>query len=109
MISSLSQTRIKKMMQADNNVGRIATQVPHVVNRSLELFMSELISKSTVMAEEGGQNILHACHLCVNHHVGAAASGTSVCTFDWLHALSDSLCAASNASMPNRCTISCVT
>lgn len=38
--------RIKKIMQKDDNVGKVAVTVPLIISRSLELFIEKLITKS---------------------------------------------------------------
>ncbi|KAK4896991.1 hypothetical protein LTR27_005238 [Elasticomyces elasticus] len=42
--------RIKRIMQADEDVGKVAQVTPHVVSRALELFMIKLISASAEQA-----------------------------------------------------------
>lgn len=51
-------------MQLDDNVGRIAPQVPTIVNKSFELFASELMSKAAALAAKNGEKKLLASHLC---------------------------------------------
>ncbi|KOO29033.1 DNA polymerase epsilon subunit c [Chrysochromulina tobinii] len=50
-------------MQLDDNVGRIAPQVPTIVNKSFELFASELMSKAAALAAKNGEKKLLASHL----------------------------------------------
>ncbi|KAI7271366.1 hypothetical protein KC335_g4988 [Hortaea werneckii] len=54
--TSFPVARIKRIMQADEDVGKVAQVTPHVVSRALELFMIKLISASAVQAR-GGNNI----------------------------------------------------
>ncbi|KAK4623741.1 NCT transcriptional regulatory complex subunit A [Fulvia fulva] len=42
--------RIKRIMQADEDIGKVAQVTPTVVSRALELFMIKLISQSAVQA-----------------------------------------------------------
>lgn len=53
--TSFPVARIKRIMQADEDVGKVAQVTPHVVSRALELFMIKLISASAVQAR-GGSN-----------------------------------------------------
>ncbi|POS79891.1 hypothetical protein DHEL01_v201701 [Diaporthe helianthi] len=44
--------RIKRIMQADEEVGKVAQQTPIAVGKALELFMVQLVSKSAEVARE---------------------------------------------------------
>mmetsp|Transcript_15051 Transcript_15051/g.30440 ORF Transcript_15051/g.30440 Transcript_15051/m.30440 type:complete len:192 (-) Transcript_15051:134-709(-) len=55
--------RIKKMMQADEDVGRIAAGVPPLVSKCLELFGAELLEKATAAASRQQTNVLQVCHI----------------------------------------------
>lgn len=46
--------RIKRIMQADEEVGKVAQQTPIAVGKALELFMIQLVSKSADVAKEKG-------------------------------------------------------
>ncbi|KAK5699087.1 hypothetical protein LTR97_006736 [Elasticomyces elasticus] len=48
--TSFPVARIKRIMQADEDVGKVAQVTPHVVSRALELFMIKLISASAEQA-----------------------------------------------------------
>ena len=94
--------RIKKMMQVDEDVGRIAAGVPplvcarpaypeptHTCGRSecaaaartakcLELFGAELLEKATAAASREESKCVQVCHMCVAScpppkHTGAAS------------------------------------
>jgi hypothetical protein len=45
--------RIKRLMQADEDIGKVAQVTPTVVSRALELFMIKLISASAMQARGG--------------------------------------------------------
>lgn len=51
--TSFPVARIKRIMQADEDVGKVAQVTPQVVSRALELFMIRLISASAVQARGG--------------------------------------------------------
>ncbi|KAK4546527.1 hypothetical protein LTR36_001744 [Oleoguttula mirabilis] len=55
--TSFPVARIKRIMQADEDVGKVAQVTPHVVSRALELFMIKLISASAIQARGGAQAI----------------------------------------------------
>ncbi|KAI0024817.1 hypothetical protein F4780DRAFT_478570 [Xylariomycetidae sp. FL0641] len=44
--------RIKRIMQADEEVGKVAQQTPIAVGKALELFMVQLVTKSAEVAKE---------------------------------------------------------
>jgi len=44
--------RIKRIMQADEEVGKVAQQTPIAVGKALELFMVELVTKSAEVARQ---------------------------------------------------------
>ena len=44
--------RIKRIMQADEEVGKVAQQTPIAVGKALELFMVQLVTKSAEIARE---------------------------------------------------------
>lgn len=44
--------RIKRIMQADEEVGKVAQQTPIAVGKALELFMIQLVTKSAEVARD---------------------------------------------------------
>lgn len=48
--TSFPVARIKRIMQADEDIGKVAQVTPHAVSRALELFMIKLISASAAQA-----------------------------------------------------------
>ncbi|KPM36239.1 hypothetical protein AK830_g10308 [Neonectria ditissima] len=46
--------RIKRIMQADEEVGKVAQQTPIAVGKALEMFMIQLVTKSADVAKEKG-------------------------------------------------------
>uniref|UniRef100_A0A8R7U539 Transcription factor CBF/NF-Y/archaeal histone domain-containing protein n=1 Tax=Triticum urartu TaxID=4572 RepID=A0A8R7U539_TRIUA len=55
--------RIKKIMQADEDVGKIALAVPVLVSRALELFLQDLIDHSYKITLQSGAKTLNSFHL----------------------------------------------
>ena len=51
--TSFPVARIKRIMQADEDIGKVAQVTPHVVSRALELFMIKLISAAADEARGG--------------------------------------------------------
>lgn len=49
--TSFPVARIKRIMQADEDIGKVAQVTPQVVSRALELFMIKLISASAAQAQ----------------------------------------------------------
>ncbi|EXJ87292.1 hypothetical protein A1O3_04251 [Capronia epimyces CBS 606.96] len=55
--------RIKRIMQADEDVGKVAQATPTAVSKALELFMITLVTKGTVEARANGSKRVTAQHL----------------------------------------------
>jgi Dr1-associated corepressor len=55
--------RIKRIMQADEDVGKVAQVTPTAVSKALELFMISLVTKSAAKAREKGSKKVTAGHL----------------------------------------------
>jgi hypothetical protein len=51
--TSFPVARIKRIMQADEDIGKVAQVTPHAVSRALELFMIKLITASADQARGG--------------------------------------------------------
>ncbi|EMC99026.1 hypothetical protein BAUCODRAFT_146013 [Baudoinia panamericana UAMH 10762] len=83
--TSFPVARIKRIMQADEDVGKVAQVTPHVVSRALELFMIDLISASAEQARAaggGGGGSKSGKKILVQHMKKAILEGE---TFrDWL-------------------------
>ncbi|KAI9659267.1 MAG: hypothetical protein M1821_001524 [Bathelium mastoideum] len=55
--------RIKRIMQADEDVGKVAQVTPVVVSKALELFMIALVTKSASFAKTANSKRVTAAHL----------------------------------------------
>ncbi|EHK47473.1 hypothetical protein TRIATDRAFT_180391, partial [Trichoderma atroviride IMI 206040] len=55
--------RIKRIMQADEEVGKVAQQTPIAVGKALELFMIQLVTKSAEIAKDKGSKRVTASML----------------------------------------------
>ncbi|KAF7544605.1 hypothetical protein G7Z17_g9817 [Cylindrodendrum hubeiense] len=55
--------RIKRIMQADEEVGKVAQQTPIAVGKALELFMIQMVTKSADVAKEKGSKRVTASML----------------------------------------------
>ncbi|PMD21129.1 histone-fold-containing protein, partial [Hyaloscypha hepaticicola] len=55
--------RIKRIMQADEEVGKVAQVTPVAVSKALELFMIALVSGAAEKAREKGSKKVSAQHL----------------------------------------------
>ncbi|KAK8152734.1 histone-fold-containing protein [Phyllosticta citribraziliensis] len=55
--------RIKRIMQADEDVGKVAQVTPHVVAKALELFMISLVTKAANEAKSRSSKRVTAVHL----------------------------------------------
>lgn len=56
-------SRIKQMIQSDEDVGRLSTAVPAVAGRLVELFLAELITSSSEVARTMNSTVLQPSHL----------------------------------------------
>jgi len=61
--SRFPATRIKRIMQTDEDVGKISKDTPVLVSRGLELFIQDLVAQSASQAKEQGSSLLHPCYL----------------------------------------------
>eukprot|EP01111_Echinosteliopsis_oligospora_P001942 TRINITY_DN1282_c3_g1_i1.p1 TRINITY_DN1282_c3_g1~~TRINITY_DN1282_c3_g1_i1.p1 ORF type:complete len:110 (-),score=15.21 TRINITY_DN1282_c3_g1_i1:631-960(-) len=68
--------RIKKIMQKDEEVGKIALATPILISKCLELFLSNLLDKTSVITKSRNAKVMSVSHLkqCI----------TSESTFDFL-------------------------
>ena len=57
------QARIKKIMQTDEDVGKVAAPVPVIISRALELFVENLLKKANQVTLERGARTLTPSHL----------------------------------------------
>ncbi|KAH8588932.1 histone-fold-containing protein, partial [Bisporella sp. PMI_857] len=55
--------RIKRIMQADEEVGKVAQVTPVAVNKALELFMIALVTGAAAKARDKGGKRVTAQHL----------------------------------------------
>lgn len=79
--TSFPVARIKRIMQADEDIGKVAQVTPHVVSRALELFMIKLISASAAQAAAGGGGGKGPKKIQAQHMKRAVAADE---TFDFL-------------------------
>ena len=57
------QARIKKIMQTDEEVGKVAQPVPVIISRALELFVENLLKKANDITSQRGARTLTPSHL----------------------------------------------
>jgi len=55
--------RIKKIMQSDEDVGKVAQPVPVIISRALELFVENLLKKTNDITTQRGARTLTPSHL----------------------------------------------
>ena len=55
--------RIKRIMQADEEVGKVAQSTPIAVGKALELFMIQLVTKSADLSRQKGSKRVSSQHL----------------------------------------------
>ncbi|KAG9148599.1 hypothetical protein Leryth_017362 [Lithospermum erythrorhizon] len=62
--------RIKKIMQADEDVGKIAMAVPVLVSKALELFLQDLCDRTYDITVQRGAKTVSALHLkhCIHSY-----------------------------------------
>ncbi|XP_071706632.1 uncharacterized protein [Rutidosis leptorrhynchoides] len=61
--SRFPAARIKKIMQADEDVGKIAMAVPLLVSKALELFLQDLCDRTYEITLQKGAKTLNSVHL----------------------------------------------
>ena len=59
------QARIKKIMQSDDEVGKVAAPVPVIISRALELFAETLLQRARKVSGQRGARTLTPSHLWV--------------------------------------------
>ena len=62
-LSLLPPARVKRIMQEDEEVGKMASTVPVVISRATELFLIDLIKKTNEVAEEKKSKSVNLTHL----------------------------------------------
>ena len=57
------QARIKKIMQSDEEIGKVAAAVPVIISRALELFVETLLKNANDVIADRGAKTLTQSHL----------------------------------------------
>ena len=55
--------RIKKIMQSDEEVGKVSAAVPVIISKALEMFLSSLLDQADTLTRERGAKTLTLQHL----------------------------------------------
>ncbi|XP_077420243.1 dr1-associated corepressor [Vanacampus margaritifer] len=55
--------RIKKIMQKNAEVGRIAMAVPVIISRAVEMFLKSLLSKTCLITKSNGSGAVSVAHV----------------------------------------------
>ncbi|XP_008276503.1 dr1-associated corepressor [Stegastes partitus] len=55
--------RIKKIMQKDTEVGRIAMAVPVIISRALEMFLKSLLTKTCLITQSKLSAVVSVAHM----------------------------------------------
>eukprot|EP01088_Endostelium_zonatum_P010769 TRINITY_DN2436_c1_g2_i1.p1 TRINITY_DN2436_c1_g2~~TRINITY_DN2436_c1_g2_i1.p1 ORF type:complete len:206 (-),score=74.20 TRINITY_DN2436_c1_g2_i1:82-699(-) len=55
--------RIKKIMQTDDDVGKIAVATPFLISKAVELFLKDLVTKTLVITTEKQSKTLSVAHV----------------------------------------------
>ncbi|XP_071401412.1 dr1-associated corepressor [Centroberyx affinis] len=56
-------SRIKKIMQKDTEVGRIAMAVPVIISRALEMFLKSLLTKTCLITQAKLSTVVSVAHM----------------------------------------------
>ncbi|XP_039992940.1 dr1-associated corepressor isoform X3 [Xiphias gladius] len=56
-------SRIKKIMQKDTEVGRIAMAVPVIISRALEMFLKSLLTKACLITQSKLSTVVSVAHM----------------------------------------------
>eukprot|EP00731_Ephydatia_muelleri_P039185 Em1189g1a len=67
--STFPAARIKKIMQLDDDVGRVASSVPVLISRAVEIFLQALLTRTADHASSRNAKTLSVNHLkyCIEH------------------------------------------
>ncbi|XP_041269399.1 dr1-associated corepressor, partial [Onychostruthus taczanowskii] len=57
------QARIKKIMQTDEEIGKVAAAVPVIISRALELFLESLLRKACHVTQSRNAKTMTTSHL----------------------------------------------
>ncbi|XP_060938425.1 dr1-associated corepressor [Limanda limanda] len=55
--------RIKKIMQKDSEVGRIAMAVPVIISQALEMFLKSLLTKTCLITQSKPSTVVSVAHM----------------------------------------------
>ncbi|XP_023268715.1 dr1-associated corepressor-like isoform X1 [Seriola lalandi dorsalis] len=56
-------SRVKKIMQKDTEVGRIAMAVPVIISRALEMFLKSLLTKACLITQSKLSTVVSVAHM----------------------------------------------
>jgi len=56
-------SRIKAVIQSDDEVGQVSKDVPVVVSKVLELLVKDLVEAAVIKARAADSKMLHACYV----------------------------------------------
>ncbi|TSN67075.1 Dr1-associated corepressor [Bagarius yarrelli] len=90
--------RIKKIMQKDTEVGRMATAVPVLISKALEMFLKSLLTKTSSVTQSKNSRVMSINHMkqCIE----------SEKLFDFLKELAEQACgslAAKESKAKGKC------
>ncbi|KAG5001726.1 hypothetical protein JHK87_022798 [Glycine soja] len=78
-VGSSVKARIKKIMQADEDVGKIALVVPVLVSKALELFLQDLCDRTYEITLQRGAKTMNSLHLQENSRKRVLAQMQILC------------------------------
>merc|ERR1719156_375101 len=55
--------RIKKIMQVDEEVGKVSTAVPVIISRALEIFLQSLMERTAALTRERNAKTMTTSHI----------------------------------------------
>ncbi|TRY57904.1 hypothetical protein DNTS_014420 [Danionella cerebrum] len=87
--------RVKKIMQKDSEVGRIAAAVPVIISKALEMFLRTLLTMTCKITQSRNSAVMSINHMkqCIH----------SEKLFDFLKDLADQAMTASSSSSSSEC------
>ncbi|WFD26312.1 hypothetical protein MNAN1_001291 [Malassezia nana] len=81
--------RIKRIMQADEDVGKVAQATPVVISKALELFMQEIVERAAEQTRSTGGKRVSPYHLYVKKANSRKRAALATETFDFLKDIVD--------------------
>ena len=58
-----SSLKVKKIIQENKEIGKIANMSPYVISKSLEFFINDILKEASLLAKDSGNNTISCIHI----------------------------------------------